>query len=132
MASIVVPRGLLGSAQLTSNATTTSTTPVDVAGLTYTAAAGTRPLWIGLYALVSHSVAGKQVQVNILEDGTSVQQANFFSIASGNFVPITPWVIRSPTAGSHVYKVQWQLIDAGTGTMAGGSGLPAQLVVMEV
>lgn len=132
MAAITIPRGELGSAQVTSNVTTTSTSAVDLTGATVTVTTGTRPVVVSFYGMVSHSVASKQFQLNLVQDGSSIQQANAFSVTAGGFVPIHIMVRVNPAAGSHTFKVQWQVVDAGTGTVAGGGTFPAQLEVVEV
>jgi hypothetical protein len=132
MAAIVVPRGELGSAQITSMQTTTSLTAVDVPGATTTVTAGTRPLLIEFDGMVSHSTAAKQLQINLLEDGVQINQLNCTGVNAGAFIPVTMKARRVPAAGSHTYKLQFFAVDAGTITVAGGATFPGLLEVTEV
>lgn len=128
----------LGSASITGNVATASSSYVDVAGLTTTVTVGTRPIMVSCSvgsAANSASVGG--VSIAIVEDGTVLGAMGTTLNITVGLVSCTRFFRRAPSAGSHTYKVQHKAPLGGTATLyadsGGSSGVgPATLTVVEI
>jgi hypothetical protein len=132
MAQLVIPRGELATAHLSTNFATTSLSLVDVTGMSVTVTAGTRPLNITVSMLGQNGTAATQSELNLLEDGVIVGGSIFSPAANGNWVPVSFTIRRNPAAGSHVYKLQAKVDAASTATFFGGTTYAADMSVIEV
>lgn len=113
----------LGYAQITSNFTTTSTTFVDVTGLTTTVTvpAGGRRVQIEIQATGINNSATGIWNIALVEDGTVIQQWYLNEpTATANNTPLSVQFSKVPTAGSHTYKVQ-VATTAGTVSISAGT-----------
>jgi hypothetical protein len=126
----------LEHAEITSNFSTTSTTLVDVTGLTVTVDVGTRPviIWFSCgYANTTAAVSG--YEISILEDGVGIGNAKAVGNAIAEGYAVTRMIRRAPAAGSHTYKIQARTVAAGTLSIAADTGAsygPASISVWEV
>lgn len=125
----------LGYAQITSNFTTTSTSPVQVTGLTATVTipAGGRKVKITAWANSMAQSAGVDGVVLSIWDGTvgsGTQLANTGITGPGaNYaVPSICIAVVSPSAGSKTYNVGFD-VQAGTGTLNAAATGPAFILV---
>ena len=116
----------LGYAEITSDFTTTSTTPVDVTGLSTTVNTG-GPVIIEVFAPGwKNSGANGGILVSVWEDSTQVAvvAGNFINLASAS-EPMIGKVRRVPTVGAHTYKVTAQATISGTVTINANTGVAA-------
>lgn len=119
---------LLGYAQITSNFTTTSSSTVQVTGLSVTVTApGSRRLEITFSSSTvasSSGVAIVEIWDGTVGSGTQIGQYNVSGTNHGATVIATPL----PSAGSHTYNIGYR-VTSGTGTLAAGSTSPAFIAV---
>lgn len=113
------------------NPTTTLTTLANVSTLfDARVECSGAPLDLQFTCNAFHSVAGGQIIVAAMIDGTEVARAMSQTVA--NSVP--PLVLDAPlapAAGSHLVQIFWSIFTAGTGTMLNSSGLIPRLRVRE-
>lgn len=121
-ADAVAAGGLeLGYAQITADATRASTTPADVAGLSTTVTVGARPIMVIFDCnSVLNTAATGGVGVDILEDGVTIARLSEILATASNVTPGHREIRRTPTAGSHVYKIQLSALLSGTATIKAG------------
>lgn len=101
----------------TSEFSTTSTTFVDVTGLTSGSITVKNVPHLVFANLVARGSAACEVEYNILEDSTEIARDRDGSISGVNFMSVCPLaVLRTPTAAAHTYKVQ-ALVTTGTLTV---------------
>lgn len=122
----------LGYAQITVNATTT-TTGVDIAGFTMTITVGTRPIMLrfGASGLSNSNGAGASI-VNLQEGATVVGQGSIGALPANVAVPIQREFRLTPTPGDHTYKVNLSSFGAGTVTLAATPTSPAWLQAIQI
>src|SRR5215468_10804383 len=108
----------LGYAERTSNMTTTSTTPVDVTGLSVTVDVGARPILVKFdCGAIGSSAATGIGEVAILEDGVWMCKMGWVGVGTGSLVGVHREIRRNPSAGTHTYKVQFDVTGFGSGTL---------------
>lgn len=121
----------LGYKEITSDFVTTSTSYVDVTGLskTVTVPDGGRrvkitvdPKWL------ANTVAGQGCYMQILEDGVLVREKALTSSLASGANPFTMIASKVPTAGSHTYKAQVKT-DTGTMTLKADANGPCLLLI---
>jgi hypothetical protein len=126
--------GQLGYAQAVTNQSV-STAAVDLTSLTTTVTVGT-----GRRVKVSCTLPSLQVntandrfQVNILEDGVSIQ-ASLIRHASAGTVEagISFAVVKTPTAGMHTYKLQGITIGTGPTSVQMAATQPGFILVEDI
>jgi hypothetical protein len=131
--SVALPRGYIGLTTLATSFSTSSTSYVDVTGLsvTFTAEANRRYLVTLQYAMTNNSANVCQCVINDgtndLSEGYSVQVSNV--ILSSHIFAVT-----TPAAGSVTYKVRIK-VAGGTGEMYGSStraSLASRLIVTDI
>lgn len=132
MTQIVIPRGQLATAHNSAVFNTTSTTYVDITGMSISVTAGTRPVQVVVSGLIWNNTANVMTEVILLEDGTQVSGQIASNPVANNYCPISFTCPRTPTAGSHVYKLQMKVDAASTGSFYGGTTYAADLTVNEV
>lgn len=132
----------LGYAEITSNFTTTVTTPTDaggtVTGLSLTVAVGARPVRVWFYSpYVQSTVSGDTIGIQLYRGTTPIGGA-IQNIPAANTGPtVTVPANDNPAAGTYTYTVQlWRAAGSGTvevgAFIATGYYLPASLRVEEV
>lgn len=131
MSQIVIPRGELGTAHLGTGFVTTSTSYVNITGMSVLVTSGTRPLHVWVSLLVNFA---NDYEVALLEDGVMVS-GTICGAGGGtgsNWRPVMFASRRNPTAGSHTYSLQIKSDSSGTVTVYGGSAYVADMAVVEV
>ena len=128
---LALPRGYITATTLATAFTTTSTSAVDVTGLsvTFTAVAG-RQYKISFSGSTSNSGANAS-QFYITKVSTALAEGYSFST---NVTTSYLYAIDSPAAGSVTYKIQF-FVGAGTGTMYGTStraSIAARMLVEDI
>ncbi|GAC1406933.1 MAG: hypothetical protein NVSMB52_20380 [Chloroflexota bacterium] len=131
------PAGKLGYTQITANQSTTSTTYVDVPGLSVTVTVGTRPLKITAYApLINNTVAGNggYWKISDVTGAADIQLARVLEgqTASTGMAVCAVAANVSPAAGSRTYKVQYAILNAGTLNLIASATSPAFILVEEI
>jgi hypothetical protein len=122
------PQGTrLGISTATANVTTTSSTLADITGLSTTVTVGARPISVeGFIPYIAHSLSGGTVQISLVEDGTVIGNSFFNAAAVNQSVPFIIKASRSPSVGSHTYKLQIATFSGtATANMNDGLGLHA-------
>jgi len=129
-----VPVGVLGYATITSDVSTNSATFTDIPGLSVNVAvqAG-RTLRVSVSSFVFSTVAGDAGGVRILRDGNIIRSGSDPDLEGTYGDAFHMEVLDSPSAGSHVYSVQFAR-QGGTGffNFAGRPTSPGTLVVEDV
>ncbi|HET8625907.1 MAG TPA: hypothetical protein VFL91_00705 [Thermomicrobiales bacterium] len=128
------PAGHLGYAQITANQSTTSTTLVDVTGLSVTVTVGSRPIKITCDSWGSLN-SGSDLRAGYsLYDVTAGAQVQFAVVTSpGNQQQALCMVAYlTPPAGSRTYKLRFQSLVNGTTTINAAATDPAFILVEEV
>lgn len=126
----------LGYVEITTNFTSTSTSLVDVTGLSLTVNVGARPILIIVYAQSFQTPGTFGSQLNLQEDGTDL--GSIIGSTTTAFIPVFGAYRRAPTAGPHTYKVRGKTTTAGTWQVTAGTGAsssvnnPAFLQVIEI
>ena len=130
------PFGLVTSQTLATTFTTTSTSPVDITGLTvtFTALASRKYLIVGMFNFGSNAVDTARVFIN--NGATALAEA--FSIPTVGGISTTTtttiFTIQTPGAGSVTYKTQ-AATQAGTNSVLGTStraSLASRLFVLDI
>jgi len=117
------------------NATTSSTSLVDVTSATITFTTGARPVIYGFEASAYIDTINLNLVINVAVDGSlqmgaygkCMTQLTVNTYQNFNFVGKT----AALTAASHTVKTQW-LVGGGTGTIAGGANVPYLFWAQEV
>lgn len=124
--------GQIGYAQVTANQN--FTTAVDITGLTVTVIVGTnRRIRISSRSYLSSNVAGDSVGWTIFEDGVQVQFGDIHLPTVSRGDTRTTDVIRTPSVGSHTYKIQGsRTAGSGTITSNAAAGNPAYILVEDI
>lgn len=125
----------LGYAQITSNFTTTSTSYVQVTGLSasVTIPSGGRRIKITVFSeTISLSAGPDGVQLSLWDgtvgSGTQISQQTY-TIAGTNYnLPVLMMASVTPSAGSKTYNVG-MLVQTGTGSLGAASTAPAFILV---
>ena len=109
---------------------TTSTSYVDYTGLTLTVTTGNQPLLIsvslgGCWSNTASAIGYYQ----LLEDGSTLASSIQQYVNGAQVQNVTMQWLKTPSAGSHTYKVQWAT-NAGT-LQCGWSGSSNTLMVWE-
>lgn len=125
-----LPGGWIGYAEAVANQGAI-TAEVDLTSLTVTVTVNTsRRLRISALGLLQSTVASDVVRIFIYEDGASIQLADEHA---GGQTTVTPSVIRTPTAGSHTYKLRGQrAVGTGTVTLLASASNPAYILVEDI
>jgi len=126
----------LGYAQITSNFTTTSTSSVQITGLTTTVTvpSGGRKIKItgycyGAYNSTTSTNTQFQIWQGTVASGTQLQNATFNSIPSASLTcPFNVVAVVSLSAGSYTFNIG-AAVQAGTGTYPATSTSPAFILV---
>jgi hypothetical protein len=122
----------LGQAQITANISTTSTSFVDMAGLSkaVTVPSGSRRVKVSFAAdRWACSSVGVGIYAQILCDGVVIGTYTVTAHNTANgALAFTFFTSHVPTAGSHTYKMQWKT-DGGTLSLTAGALQPAQILV---
>ena len=122
----------IGSATTTSIQSTTSTTNADITGATFTGNFDGGPIVIdwGAWAQIQPTAAGAGVSLTLQEDGVNVDVMRADGPVAGLNVNYNLFKTtrRTPSAGSHTYKVVFRVTAAGTGTIQASSQTPAGIV----
>jgi len=126
------PRGELASAHLASNFSTTSTSFVDLTGLSLAVTVASRPLNVCVELQIQSGVDGGQFELALVEDNTRVSGIVDAVAATGNWTPACFTSRRNPAAGAHTYKVQIRTDVATTLVVFGGTDYIADFMVNEV
>lgn len=124
-------------AEITSTFTTTSTSLVDVTGLTVTItrSAGSRPIVVKFGCAAANCTAASTGGVYLNDNGTDLG-----NLCGGGSV-YAPWFGArrlSPSTGQHIYKLRAKNVSAGTLTLIAGAGtsatvnMPAFIQVIEI
>ena len=130
----VQPNVELGYASITSAFTTTSSSLVDVTGLSVTVTVGARPIEIDFGCqYVKQSATGMISAVTIMEGSTQLQGENLYGNLVNGEMNGSMRVRLNPSAGSHTYKVQAATsFGSGTTTIQASSTGPAELHVKQL
>jgi hypothetical protein len=98
--------------------TTTSTTPVDVTGMTLSITTTGRPVWVGLIADPDNASLGSTVGISantgfyIIKRGATIVSTLTISVTA---IPCgAVWHIDTPAAGTYTYKLQANVATTGT------------------
>lgn len=128
--------GVLGYAERTSNFVTTSTTAVQVTGLTVTVTvpSGGRRIKITVWANNSACDAITYSHTSIWEgtpgSGTQLTENSVVSPSADYSGTVSVMAVVTPSAGSHTYNVGFRTSGGGaTATMAAGATYPAFILV---
>lgn len=127
----------LGNATIATNFTTTSTTPVQVTGLTTTVTIPSGSRKIRVEASTGNLFNTGSGQLNVIQiwdgtvgSGTKIAEATTYSAASSTGAPVT---LRSRpltvSAGSKTYNVAIYAVFGGTASLAAGTGSEAYIAV---
>lgn len=128
------PAGHLGYAQITASQSTSSTSLVDVTGLSVTVTVGSRPIRIICYSwgsLNSGSDLRTQFSLRDVTAGVEVQYAIITSTGSQQEA-LCLVAYLTPAAGSRTYKLQFAAAVNGTSTISAAATRPAFILVEEV
>lgn len=125
------PRGVLGRAIATASQAAIDVV-ADLTGLSVTVTVGSgRLIRVSGFGLAQQQTLGGDVQMFIYEDGAQVATARHTAGAAGAYVTPIPIVLRTPSAGSHTYKLRMST-SAGTVTLVAGSTFPAFIAVEDL
>lgn len=126
----------LAYAEITGNYTTTSTSLVDVTGLTVTItrSVSSRPIVVKVGCGVANSTAGSTGGLYLNDNGTDL------GALAGGGSSYAPWFGErrlNPSVGQHIYKIRAKNASAGTLTLicgagTGGGNNPAFIQVVEI
>lgn len=125
----------LGYAEVTNfSGVATNTSLADVAGLTITITVGSRPIFLEAYMPFNNITTGTgRAQIVIVEGGTTIQIGATPNIAaSANAGSIRVGIRLAPSAGSHTYKVQANVVTATAGSYTSGATFPAYIRAVEI
>lgn len=127
------PLGTLGYVQVTAGQSGI-TTPVDLTSLTLTLTAGTgRRLRVSAFCFFQSTVVDDLATLTILQDGSQVSAGQTLMRPAGQPTSVFVAVVISPTAGSHVYKLQGgRAVGTGTLTMVALATVPAFLLIEDI
>jgi hypothetical protein len=127
--------GYLGSASITSNPTTTSSTAVQITGLstTVTVPTGYTEVRITVYLQDLYSSASATIKIQVwrgvVGSGTQIGGALFNNGGSVNNAPSESVIaLDAPGAGTYTYNIGW-LTSAGTAQIDAAAGTPALMIV---
>jgi hypothetical protein len=125
-----LPRGTLGYASTTGSQSVSS--QVDLTGLSVsvTAGSGRRIKVTGRVGWTS-TVADDGLQVLIQEDGSSVGTGISYGPQATNGVTTIAQTVRTPSSGSHTYKLRGLRVGSGTLTVS-GSPYPNFILVEDI
>lgn len=106
----------LSQTSLTNFQTTSSTTLVNLANSSITTAGTVGRTLISIIGGAYNTLAGNYVSIAILEDGGVIAADVFLNTSATNsaFVTFGGVYIRTASAGSHTYSMQWR-VSAGSG-----------------
>ena len=129
---LALPRGYKGSATL-SSFTTTSTSYVDVTGLSVTFTAETsRRYCVTLFCGMANNSAN--ISIAVINDGTSDIAEQYTQAVANTVYTGTAFAFTTPSAGSVTYTVKMKVV-GGTGEMYGTTtrqSLAAKLMVEDI
>lgn len=126
----LIQTNVLGYAQITANVSTTSTSAVQVTGLsiTVTVPTGGRRVKITVYSYAMFGNVSGTFWAGIWDGtvgtGTQLQQLGFTGTAN----PVTMIAIHTPTVGTHTYNAGYWNAGATTLTWQGQSTAPSFIV----
>ena len=126
----------LGYAEITSSFSTTSTSFVDVTGLTTTVTVGARPILVVLFTNGFSGPGTYGASVILKEDSTEL--GAIMTTLQTAAHPGMGMRRLAPSAGSHTYLIRAKSVSAGTTTIAAGTGasnstnMPAYIQVLEI
>lgn len=135
-----MPKGWLGYASVTADQTFAST-DTDLTGLTVTVTvAASRLLLVSAFVNVELSAASDttgSMTLRIKEDGTTVQTASWRSEVRGAVgqeeqMTFSPFVLRTPSAGSHTYKLSGFRGGSVDLELQAGSAKPSYITVIDM
>ena len=131
-------RGYLGSASSTTTFTTSSSSPVQVTGLTATVTIpSTGHTKVTVSASSIQNSSGGYVELSLWDgtvgSGTKLDQVTFQSTAASQTAPASLTWIGTPAAGSKTYNVGlYNAAVSGTTAMNAGATNPALLLVEQI
>lgn len=118
----------------TGNLTTTSTSFVDLAGVTTTITTGAHRVLLGFVGFGSANGASNELVLTFAIDGTAVGGDDGLIAAGGGAGVDRNLCFTFTTdvlaAGSHTFKVQW-FVTSGTGTVFASTTAPATIYAIE-
>jgi len=120
-----------GGASSSSDISTTSTSFVDMTSMSVTITSNGKPTLI-MFTGAYNTPA--QAFFRVLEDGVAIHDGTYGdsqSFGSADAGDMSCVIYRTPTAGSHTYKVQWRTV-SGTSYMYGSTYAPFRLTVVEL
>lgn len=124
LGNLVCPRDhnhtTIGYRQAVATQNINSTSQTDVTGLNATVIVPSgRKVKISAVVHVTSSGGGGLCKVHIIQDGTIINTCQITIASSGAFT-LNPSIVKSPSSGSHTYKVAVVLPSATSGTFADG------------
>lgn len=128
----------LGYSEITTppSSLTGTTAITDISGVTTTVTVGSRPIVVEAYIGWAGITAGSAPLVGnllIREGSTTLQYARVVSVTSGQGVASHLAVRLAPSAGSHTYKLSWNLVNsANTFAITADPTGPVFITVREV
>ena len=122
-------RGFLGSSSKTAGETVAGVFNPSGLSVTVTVAASRR-IKVSAHVDVQTSAAA-YTEVRIVEGSTVLQLARASSYASGAPSTVTPYIVLTPSAGSHTYFVQ-DIPAAGQAQVNASSTNPATILVEDI
>lgn len=131
-AGSVVQVGELGTASLTTDFVQTGVGNSLVTGLSVTVTVGNRPVKVSFSGELKHSTSGSSAAITIEEDGTQIAEAGFVARGTNEACAIHRTVRRSPTAGTHTYRIRLYSNVSGDATCLGASNNAAVIMVEQV
>jgi len=125
------PSSTLGYAEITANqGSITTQTDITSLSVSVTVVAGRRLRITGV-VLFQNTGAGNQQVLTIQEDGSNIRQAAVVSGAANVTETCIAQTSRSPSAGSHTYKLQASAA-AGTTTVTAGASNQCYILVEDI
>ena len=119
------------------NVTTTSTTWVDVTGMTITITTGAHRVLLTFIGVAQNNTVGGITELDFTVDGTRQGGSiglMFVStpVVNGNFNAGFTFVTDALSAGSHTFKVRWQVSNTSTGTLNADANSPLVFTATEL
>lgn len=124
------PGGWIGYAEITANQTGISA-QTDITSLTVTVTAGTtRRILAEGYCRITQQTSSGVGEVYVVEDGSNVNRSSLTRSAADNGMH-HPRAVRTPSAGSHTYKLAAS-VGSGTIDIIASASQPAFILVQDL
>jgi hypothetical protein len=75
------------------------------------------PLDFDFNAMVAHTIANGQIAMDLYVDGVATYRMQTVLPTANGPQPLPASMTLTPTAGSHLFALQWLIVGAGTGTV---------------